>query len=507
MSVPPAPSESSLIQRLAGIDLRSLAAFRIGLGGILLWDLITSLSSAGALYSEAGTMQVAVAEQLRESPWIVSLHSLSGSAAWQVALIIFQIAAAVCLLIGWRTQLATVVSWALLCSLQARNPVVLHGGDVVLRMMLFWSLFLPLGARWSLDETQGRRSCFAARGRVFVAASLALLFQTAMIYWFTAVLKSGNPWTRDGTAIYYALSADQFVKTPGLWLLGFPQLCHILTFCVWWLEIIGPFLAFIPWRLAWWRVAVVGAFWTLHLGLALCLRLGPFPWVMMVAWIPFLPAAFWDWICRTKEPCLSPSEPGLVHRWMLHGAAQAFALGCLTYVLLWNLRTTNRERWEGVFPMALNPFGFALRIDQYWALFAPKPLTEDGWLVLEAVQNDGSKIDLIREGRPASYEKPELISAEFRDYKWQKMEINLYLAQYEKVREPFCRYLVADWDARQPPDRRIGSWSLIYMRELTLPHYFAVKPQKVELCRSGQSQGGGAPSVDGLQPAEHVPSR
>ena len=109
MSATTAPASQSLIQRLAGIDLRSLAAFRIGLGVILLGDLVTSLSGAGALYSEGGTMPVAVAEQLRESPWMVSLHSLSGSTAWQVALITLQIVAAVCLLVGWRTQLAVAV--------------------------------------------------------------------------------------------------------------------------------------------------------------------------------------------------------------------------------------------------------------------------------------------------------------------------------------------------------------------------------------------------------------
>ena len=30
-------------------------------------------------------------------------------------------------------------------SLQARNPIVLHNGDVYVRMMLFFAMFLPLG--------------------------------------------------------------------------------------------------------------------------------------------------------------------------------------------------------------------------------------------------------------------------------------------------------------------------------------------------------------------------
>jgi hypothetical protein len=35
----------------------------------------------------------------------------------------------------------------LLVSLQARNPVVVAGGDVLFRWTLFWGLFFPLGAR------------------------------------------------------------------------------------------------------------------------------------------------------------------------------------------------------------------------------------------------------------------------------------------------------------------------------------------------------------------------
>lgn len=486
MPATPAQPAPTLIQRLAGIDLRSLAAFRIGLGAILLWDSADSLASTGAFYSEAGTMPVEVARALRESPWIVSLHALSGSGAWAAGLILVQIASALCLIAGWRTTIANVVSWLLVCSLQARNPIVLHGGDVVLRMMLFWSIFLPLGARWSVDATQGRRSVFDEGGRVFSVASLAVLLQTAFVYWFTAVLKWGNEWTRDGTAVYYALSVDQFVKTPGLWLLPHDDLCRWLTFGVWWLEVVGPFAAFFPWRMPWWRMAVVGAFWSLHLGLVMCLRLGPFPWLMMVAWLPFLPAEFWDRVLAWGGPANGTGDKPRHGRWMQHAAVQTLALGCLAYVTLWNLRSTNRDRWERVFPLALNPFGYALRLDQYWALFAPQPLTEDGWLVLEATLRDGTQVDLIHDGGPVSYDKPARISAEYRDCKWQKLEMNLYLAQYQSVREPFCRWHVSRWNAAHPAGRQAVSWTLIYVRELTLPHHFAVTPQKVVLWQSGQ---------------------
>ena len=43
-------------------------------------------------------------------------------------------------------------------SLQARNPVVLHNGDVYARMMLFFAMFLPLGDQFSLDRIRAGHS-------------------------------------------------------------------------------------------------------------------------------------------------------------------------------------------------------------------------------------------------------------------------------------------------------------------------------------------------------------
>ena len=36
----------------------------------------------------------------------------------------------------------------MLTGIDNRNPLVIDGGDDFLRMLLFWGLFLPLGARW-----------------------------------------------------------------------------------------------------------------------------------------------------------------------------------------------------------------------------------------------------------------------------------------------------------------------------------------------------------------------
>ena len=54
-------------------------------------------------------------------------------------------------MIGYRARLATIACWFLVMSIHNRNPMILSAGDILLRLLLFWAMFLPLGARYSVD--------------------------------------------------------------------------------------------------------------------------------------------------------------------------------------------------------------------------------------------------------------------------------------------------------------------------------------------------------------------
>ena len=135
-----------------GIDTRSLAVFRIGLALTILLDLVLRAQDLGAHYTDAGVLPRALlaAEVGSRIPWAPVLlnlnpHFLFGGLIGQALVFVAAGATAVLLLVGWRTWWVTVASWILLASLHGRNPGVLNTGDVVLRMLLFWSMFLPLG--------------------------------------------------------------------------------------------------------------------------------------------------------------------------------------------------------------------------------------------------------------------------------------------------------------------------------------------------------------------------
>jgi hypothetical protein len=306
----PRPGWLESIRAVFGIDLRALAALRIGTGLLILSDLFERAQDVQAFYSDEGTMpRTLLIERVSASPWCVSFHLLSGQPAVQWFLLLIAAAFAIALILGFHTKAATVVSWILLVSLQYRNPIILQGGDVLLRLLLFWGMFLPWEERYSTGSKA--RIPISAAGPFLSVATLALLLQICFVYVFAARLKSDPAWTRDFTAVYDAFSLDHFVKPLGKLLLPYHRTLRAVTALSYWIEAIGAvvalFSSFIGWRL---RTAMVFLFMGFHAGMAACLELGLFPAICWVAWLVFLPPPFWNWCERRLSPLFSSIRCG-----------------------------------------------------------------------------------------------------------------------------------------------------------------------------------------------------
>ncbi|HTL71053.1 MAG TPA: HTTM domain-containing protein, partial [Candidatus Eisenbacteria bacterium] len=272
--------------------MRSLALFRVALGAAVLYDAVTRFGDLTAFLTDDGVLPRVFCFQDMH-PLRLSVYMINGSAPFAAALLFLQAAAAAALLAGWRTRIAACVTWFLVISVQLRNPLVLQGGDILLRMLAFWAMFLPLGAAYSVDralDTSGR----AAPRVALSGGTIALLSQTLMVYLFSAALKTSPEWHRDGSAIYYALSLEQFSTPLGTWLLGFPDFLVLLTHFTWWIEAAGPLLLLAPFGGGAVRVLGVFVFAAFHLAMGACLRLGTFPLFDLVSLVPFLPSSFWD---------------------------------------------------------------------------------------------------------------------------------------------------------------------------------------------------------------------
>ncbi|MBY8965923.1 HTTM domain-containing protein [Algiphilus sp. NNCM1] len=287
-------------QSASSIDLRGLAAMRVLLGSILLWDMVLRLTDLEAFYSDGGILpRSTLLEAAADSRF--SLLMASGASWWPAAIIVVTALAALAFTLGWRTRLANLVLFVAVGSMQSRQPLILIGGDILIMALLFWCLLLPAGARWSADAALSSTPP-PRRHRYRSLAAFGLLVQVVSVYFFSAVLKHGDAWWPDGTAVYYALELDRYTTDIGRWLQQWPMLTRSLSYGVYGLEWLAPLLIFAPVATYRLRLLAFILLMGMHIGFLLCLELGHFPWVSMASLMALSTPGLWQMLRRKLDP-------------------------------------------------------------------------------------------------------------------------------------------------------------------------------------------------------------
>ncbi len=440
----------------------------MAIGFLVLLDTLLRARDLSAFYTDAGVIpRLDLIEWSWGDPWLC-LHL--GGSGWLSAAVLFALtaAAAVQLMRGWRTRWMTFACWLSLSSLYQRNPLVNDRGDLELILVLFWSLFLPLGGRWSVDA---RRDGAQEDPVVLSAGSAAMLLQFAQIYVFAALLKNGLPWLR-GDAMELSLRSALFSTPQGLWLTRWPDLLNTLTHPAVALELLIPCLLLCP--LANGQVRSVGVLLLVvfHTLVGLFLQLGIFPLIGALLPLGLLPAWFWEtvgWQRRLDRWFPAPERPGRAGR--LPVAVTLFVLLCLAYTLACNLFMV-RDPNPRLIPDWLRPLGRSLRLEQHWDLFAPLPPL-DGWFVLQA-EVDGQPVDLLRDA-PATMDRPADPSAVFPDHRWRMFMVSLLFGG-EHFRGNYALYRARLYHQRHP-EAHLGRLELIFVVQLVDEDGIRLAPQ------------------------------
>jgi hypothetical protein len=430
------------LRALLAVDLRSLALLRITLAVLLLVDLASRARLLAANYTDLGAFPRDAIAPLVEPSLLPGLHGMAGSARFQLALFAAAAVAAAALGAGWRTRLATFASWVLLGSLHQRNPLLLDGGDHLLRHLLFWSLFLPLGARFSLDA---RRRRTEAAVDVCSPASAALLLQAASVFLVTGWAKTGPEWTTDHTAIAYALDRRWWILPFGEWLLAHPPLPSLLTPAVRWFEMLGPLLLFVPFANAWFRAAGILGLWGLLGGLALGLRLNLFPFITGAGLLAFLPTACWRALAnlfpRLGAAPAPPPAPRPPARRTARALGHVLVVALLLLLIGWgNLATLEPELGP---PASLSRVGRSLQLEQGWTMYAPSPRRVDVWFEHRGRLANGVAIDLdVTPGGPGWRD----VERAWRDYRFLYALQKLVAPPFEPQAAAYARWLCSRWN-------------------------------------------------------------
>ncbi|WP_436902941.1 hypothetical protein [Halovenus halobia] len=429
-----------------GVDSRAIGAFRVALGLVLLVDVLSRARHLRALYTDAGIVprSVVLAEYGGPYELVLSLPD-----PWY-PLVLFPIGV-VCglaLIAGRRPRLSVFAGLLVVLLLQMRNPYVLNGGDVLLRILFVWALFLPYE-----DARLG------SEGRQLVSiATAGLVLQTGLVYAVNATHKiDGDTWWA-GDAVAQVLATEQYTYLFGDFVLDFFGGTGLLVAANYaWIALLvcSPLLVLATGRL---RTALVSLFALVHVGMLLTLAVGHFPLVSLASLVVLYPPGAWDWVQRSAGRVrnrLGVSAPALdsISSWerstlrfpsgavpdRVRSVAHAVVFRAVPAVLV----TFSLLSAAGVvgFPTP-EPTDEAIEtadFGQNWQMFAPEPPDRTWWIATPAERPDGTSVDAFHD-RPFAADSPAQAN-HMASFRWRKYFQTLRFADTHPRQTEYARYL------------------------------------------------------------------
>ena len=243
----------------------------------------------------------------------------------------------------------------------------------------------------------------------------------------------------------------------------YPTVMQRLTASVYHLEWYGPFLLLIPRKNHRWRGIVFGSFSAFHIWLGITMLIWYFPYVCIMGRLALTPTRFRErvWPSTWAKNIVTHRRSYLL---------SSFLIICLVYIALRNLRANNFERREKHFPTTINKFGFLLRLDQYWSMFSPYPVEDDGWFVIKGTTARGQEVNLLDKWALVSYDKPKDFSRLYPDEKWRKYFLNMWQKWFDSYRPYYLKWQCRERN-KQYPDNKLTRTSMEYVTERTRADY------------------------------------
>jgi hypothetical protein len=441
------------------LDRRSLGAFRIALGIVLLADLIKfRWLNVATFYSDTGILVPAVAA----TPTVGVLRFIHGP-AWTH--LFFAITAIVYALyaVGYRVRLMGVLSLWSLWSIHERSPMLIATDDRAMICLLGWSLFLPIGDRFSV-----RPRC-SEPNPIHSVETVGIVLQVAAIYFFNAYPKTGWTW-RQGVAISFALLEDLWAYAPtASWLAQFHEFCRSASVVIRPFEFSLALLVVLPVLNGFTRLLAALLIVCFHWSIFLFISLGFFPLITLSWALLLLPSRFWDASAggRSAAPASSPSSS-----WVGDGArwrrASALCAAGLLAVVIWqnllHLQIRWIERLGNPLPMRVARTSL---LTQSWALYAPDATIDSRWIKVRGVSVDGGQLDLWS-GRPFTYDNRNL--SPYQTEPWQNLVYYLlYVRSNSEFTARWARFELEQWNQRHPESRLRRAEIVAFERRILAP--------------------------------------
>lgn len=464
------------IEQIFVIDKRAIKLFRILLGLVILHDALVRLSDAQAFYSDQGVLPLSSLNSLLASSWEWSLLRLGDSAVLRFGVFALLIASAVSLILGHFTKWALLVAWFSLVSLQNRNPIIYQGGDDLLRMVVFWSYFLPWKQINRPESTP----------QILSFATVFLLLQVLFPFFFSALFKGSFEWWQQGSALYFALSLDQLTRPLGHSLAQHYELTVFLTRMAFLGELFVLPVFLFPLKRNFIRWLVFGFVFLFFLATSTLMLIGLFPLCFMACSVLFIPSSFWQKVWPVAFENVSFQDEADSSLALKQIVTDFFLLFSFVLVCIWNLQAIPSRLL--VFPKALVPVMHIFKLNQSWGMFAPTVLKEDGWLLLEAQLENGQQIDLNAPDGVLNYQKPAYVLDRIKNDRWRKYSEQIVNPANKRFLPDFANFLLLDYQHENPEKEvQIKQLKMVHILELSKPYPYLSTLEKREIYQTSST--------------------
>ena len=287
------------------VDPRALGLFRIAFGVLCFYDVFRRYQWIETFYANSGVLSNHFTLFRPHSTYNFSLLYTFSNPEEVKLFFLFTMGCLLLFTVGLWTRALHVICMLCIISIHSRNVLLENGGDVVMNLWWLWTLWLPLGARYSVDAL--RRSLRGGRGErppdlvrplatpstpVRSLAVFAILCQLAVIYLFNVLHKGGASWA-DGSAIAWVLEQDRVATHFGQWAKEtWPMwVFKGMTWGTRVIEGLAPLLLLTPIFTQWSRRIIIAGLIGLHGGIWVLTDVGLFSPVMLVSFLLLFSAA------------------------------------------------------------------------------------------------------------------------------------------------------------------------------------------------------------------------
>ncbi len=458
-------------------------------------DVRAHYGSAGVRRFTAGVLEAAV------SSGRIDLFRLSDSLAYHEAVFIAGLLAASFVCLGVKARLATLALWLIVLSVHNRNPLLNEGADVYVRVLLFWSLFLPMGRHLTVRTALARAWPRAATDPAPVSplAPLALYaysIQIGLVYLCSVLAKGATSYWPAGRGLELALQVD-VVRGPGAdLLLAHSYVLPVLTYLTLLIQAAAGVVLLLPTGfLVRSRLVVLAGLAGMHVGIAAALSVGLFAYYAAVSLLPLVPSrAAWRRQAGARER-VSPAV------WTWPERLQAGAIvAALTCVLL-HLLTTNEL--AGPLPARIDALLLRARqltgLQQRWIMFSGVEYNPYGRVVGRYPDGSSETLFAVEKKTREAWDDAEAappyrFATHFSGHRWKKLFVRVWRQPNDKVYSEIGAFLCAE-TARLSVDGNFESIDFTFFQE-KLVDGFARKElaecQRARVsCASGEVQRAG----------------